>query len=168
MNKFQEVKHAMQNPPPERLAKVEYQSHFFQMLGISIVCIVLIIKGFWWIIFAFIFGLGISYSAGMSAYIKYRNIMALLQPENFKDYDKDNSPTRRRSKIINHVFGSTAKWISIFISAVIPLFFIQFAESRITFSLAYVMMMLGLFMLIYFFLFYWVANHFYKKEVKVR
>jgi len=168
MKKYEEWKEAIKNPPPERLAKVEYQSHFFQMLGISIVCIVLIIKGFWFIIFAFVFGLGISYSQGMSAFIKYTNIMALLQPEDFKDYDKDKSPTRRRSKIISHVFGSTAKWVSILISAVVPLFFIQFAESRVTFSLAYLMMMLVLFTLIYFFLFYWAANAVYQKEVNVK
>ena len=79
MNKYQQWKHAIKNPQPERLAKVEYQSHFFQMIGITVVCIALIIKGFWWIIFAFIFGLGISYSQGMSAMIKYRNIMALIK-----------------------------------------------------------------------------------------
>ena len=166
MNKYQEWKQAIKTPPPERLAKIEYQSHFFQIFGITIVSIILIFKGFWYIMFAFIFGVGISYSAGMSAYIKYRNIMALLQPEDFKDYDKDNSPTRRRSKIINHVFGSTAKWISILISAVVPLFFIQFAESRLAFSFAYVMMMAVMFILTYFFLFYWAANLVYQKEVK--
>ncbi len=168
MNKYQEWKEAIKSPPPERLAKVEYQSHFFQMLGISFVCIILLFKGFWYIIFAFIFGLGISYSQGMSAFIKYTNIMALIKPEDFKDYDKDNSPTRRRSKIINYVFGSTAKWVSIFIAAVVPLFFIQFAESRITFSLAYVMMMAVIFVLVYFLLFYWAANAVYQKEVKVK
>ena len=168
MNKYKEFKEAIKSPPPERLAKVEYQSHFFQMMGISIVCIILILKGFWWVIFAFIFGLGISYSAGMSAYIKYRNIMALIQPEDFREYDKDNSPTRKRSKIIYHVFGSTAKWVSMLIAAVVPLFFIQFAESRITFSLAYVMMMAVLFVLVYFFLFYWAANAVYQREVRVK
>ncbi len=166
MKKFEDFKQAIRNPPPERLAKVEYQSHFFQMLGISIVCIVLIIKGLWWVIFAFIFGLGVSYSAGMSAFIKYTNIMALLKPEDFKEYEKDKSPTRRRSKIIYHVFGSTAKWVSIFFSTTLPLFFIQFSESRVTFSLAYVMMMAVFFILFYFFLFYWAANAVYQKEVK--
>ncbi len=168
MNKYQEFKQAIKSPAPERLAKVEYQSHFFQMIGISIVCIILILKGFWWIIFAFIFGLGISYSQGMSAFIKYTNIMALLKPESFKDYDKDKSPTRRRSKIINHVFGSTAKWVSILISAAIPFFFIGYADSRLAFTFAYIMMMMVLFVLTYFFLFYWAANAVYQKEVKVK
>ncbi len=168
MNKYQEWKEALKNPPPERLAKVEYQSHFFQMMGISIVCIILIIKGFWFIIFAFIFGLGISYSQGMSAFIKYTNIMALIKPQDFKDYDKDKSPTRRRSKIVYHVFGAKAKWTSILIAAIIPLFFVQLAESRITFSLAYVMIMMVTFILVYFFFFYEIANWIYKKEVKVK
>ncbi len=94
--------------------------------------------------------------------------MALIQPENFKDYEKDNSPTRKRSKIINYVFGSTAKWVSIFIAAAVPFFFIGFAESRVAFSFAYIMMMAILFILVYFFFFYWVANIFYQQDVKVK
>ncbi|HEC37463.1 hypothetical protein LCGC14_0476690 [marine sediment metagenome] len=166
-SKLQQVKHAMKNPPPERLAKVEYQSHFFQMVGITIVCIILIFKGFWWIIFAFIFGLGVSYSQGMSAYIKYNNIMALLKPQAIEDFEKDISPTRRRSKIINHVFGSSAKWTSLFVSVTIPLFLIKFSESRITFSLAYMLMIGLLYTLIYFFFFYSIAYPIYKKKIKI-
>ena len=167
MSKYQEWKEVIKSPPPERLAKVEYQSHLFQAFGITFVSIILIFKGFWYILFAFIFGLGISYSQGMSAYIKYNNIMALIRPEAVEDYDKDNSPTRRRSKIIYHVFSSSAKWASIGASAIIPFFFIGFAQSRIAFSFAYVMMMMVTFVLIYFGFFYWIANYFYKKEVSL-
>ncbi len=168
MGKYKEWKAAIKSPPPERLAKIEYQSHFFQMMGISIVCIMLVMKGYWYIILAFVFGLGISYSQGMSAYIKYNNIMQLINPEAVKDYDSDVSPTRRRSKIVNHVFGSSAKWGSIAVAIIFPLFFIQFAESRVMFSLAYIMMMIVLFVLTYFFFFYWIAYPVYKKEVMVK
>lgn len=157
----------MKNPPPERLAKIEYQSHFFQMIGITMVCIVLIFKGLWWVIFAFIFGLGISYSQGMTSYIKYNNIMELLQPEAIENYDRDISPTRRRSKIINHVFGSSAHWSSVLISVILPIFFIQLSESRAMFSLAYILMMGLIYTLVYFFMFYWIAYPIYKKEVKI-
>ncbi|KKK52130.1 hypothetical protein LCGC14_3107970, partial [marine sediment metagenome] len=108
MNKYQQFKKALQNPPPERLAKIEYQSHLLQAFGITTVSIILIFKGLWYIIFAFIFATGINYSQGMSAYNKYNNIMAIITPEKVKDYDKDISPTRRRRKIITHVFGSAA------------------------------------------------------------
>jgi len=166
--KFQRVKEAMKNPPPERLAKVEYQSHFFQMIGITIVCIILIFRGLWWIIFAFIFGLGISYSQGMTAYVKYNNIMELLTKESIEDFEKDISPTRRRSKIINHVFGSSAKWSSLLVSVVFPLFFIRLSESRIAFSLAYILMIGLIYTLVYFFAFYWIAYPLYRREVKMK
>ena len=167
LSKLQQVKQAMKNPPPERLAKVEYQSHFFQMVGITIVCIILIFRGFWWIIFAFIFGLGISYSQGMSAYIKYNNIMALIKPEAVKDYDRDISPTRRRSKIVDHVFGNAAKWSSLLLSVTIPFFFIHLSESRVMFSIAYILMIGIIYTLIYFFFFYWIAYPIYKREIEL-
>lgn len=168
LTKFQQLKGAMKNPAPERLAKIEYQSHFLQMLGITIVCIILIFRNLWWIIFAFIFGLGISYSQGMTAYIKYNNIMELLTKESIGDFEKDISPTRRRSKIINHVFGSSAKWSSLLLSVTIPLFFIKLSSSRLMFSLAYILMIGLIYTLIYFFFFYWIAYPMYKKEVQIK
>jgi len=48
--------------------------------------------------------------------------MELLTKESIEDFEKDISPTRRRSKIINHVFGSSAKWSSLLVSVVFPLF----------------------------------------------
>ena len=167
MNKLQQFKDAVRNPPPERLAKVEYQSHFFQMLGITIVCIILIVKGFWYIIFAFVFGLGISYSQGMSAFIKYTNIMALIQPENFKEYDKDKSPTRRRDKIINHVFGKSAKWFSLFLAVGFAFVTLGNHYSRVTLSLLYPIFSIIFYIGIYFFVLYWVAYQRYKLEVEL-
>jgi len=168
MNKYQQFKEAIKSPPPERLAKVEYQSHFFQMIGITVVCIALIIKGFWWIIFAFIFGLGISYSQGMSAMIKYRNIMALIKPEHFSEYDHDLSPTRRRDKIVTHVFGKSSKWVALIMSVVVSFVILGNQYSRITLSLLYPIASIIFYLMIYFYLFYWVAYPVYKKEVKVK
>lgn len=166
MKKLKQFKEAISNTPPDRLAKIEYQSHFMQMLGISIVCIILIVKGFWYIIFAFIFGLGISYSQGMTAYAKYKNIRAMLGKVNPKDFEADISPTRRRGKIITHVYGSGAKWISIVVSVLLTVFIIPTDISRWLMSLAYLIAIPGIYILLYFFLFYWFAYPLYKEEVK--
>ena len=62
MSKIRDLKHAVANPPAARLAKTEYISHFLSLFGILAVCIFLIFKGFWYIIFALIFGVGVSRS----------------------------------------------------------------------------------------------------------
>lgn len=167
MNKYKQWKKAIKSPPPERLAKIEYQSHFFQMLGISIVCIMLIFKGFWYIIFAFVFGLGISYSQGMNAYIKYNNIMALLHPEQARDYQKDISPTRRRSKIINHIFGNSAKWMSILGAVLLSFVILGLDSSRLVLSLVYPLLIMLFYAGFYFFVLYWIAYPIYKRDVKI-
>lgn len=164
MNKLQELKQVIQNPPPERLAKIEYRSHFFQMFGISVVCLFLILKGFWYIIFAFIFGIGISYSQGMTAYAKYRAISALLKPEDPKDFMDDPSLTRRRTKIINHSFGSVAKWASIIIAVFTSFTMIPVTVSRWIMILAYMISIPLIFVLMYFFVFYWAALYYYKMD----
>lgn len=168
MGKLEDLKEAVKNPPPERLAAIEYRSHFLQMLGITIVCIVLIAKGFWYIIFAFVFGVGISYSQGMSAYAKYKMINSLISKPNPLNYDSDISPTRRRSKIIQHVFGKKARWISIFISVLVPLFIINPITSRWYFSIAYLLTLIAVYILVYFFVFFWIAYPFYKKEIEIK
>ena len=168
MNKLEQLKQAIQNPPPERLAKVEYRSHFFQMFGIAVVCLFLILKGFWYIIFAFIFGIGISYSQGMTAYAKYKAISALLKPEDPKDFMDDPSPTRRRTKIINHTFGSTAKWASIIVAVFASFTMIPVTVSRWIMILAYMISIPLFFVLMYFFVFYWVALYYYKIDKKLK
>ncbi len=169
MKKLEQIKEAIANTPPDRLAKIEYQSHFMQMLGISVVCIFLIVKGFWFIIFAFIFGLGISYSQGITAYKKYINITAMLGKENPKGFEAEISPTRRRSKIINHVFGGSPKWQSSIIAVALPsIFLIPLNISKWLTVLAYLIAIPLTYVLIYFFLFYWVAYPTYKKEVLMK
>ncbi len=168
MNKLQQLKQAIQNPPPDRLAKVEYRSHFFQMFGISVVCLFLILKGFWYIIFAFIFGIGISYSQGMTAYAKYRAISALLKPESPDEYMNDPSITRRRTKIINYTFKGVAKWASIIIAVFTSFALIPVTTSRWVMILAYMISIPLIFVLMYFFLFYWVALYYYKMDGKLK
>ncbi len=168
MNKLQQLKQAIQNPPPDRLAKVEYRSHFFQMFGIAVVCLFLILKGFWYIIFAFIFGIGISYSQGMTAYAKYRAISALLKPESPDEYMNDPSITRRRTKIINYTFKGVAKWASIIIAVFTSFVLIPVTTSRWIMVLAYMISIPLIFVLMYFFLFYWVALYYYKMDGRLK
>ncbi len=78
MKKLKELKEAIKNTSPDRLAKIEYQSHFMQIIGVALVCGILIYKGFWWIIFAFVFSLGVSLSQGISAYQKYHAIKDII------------------------------------------------------------------------------------------
>jgi hypothetical protein len=168
MKKIDEFKKALKTPPPERLARIEYRSHFFQMLGISVVCVVLILKGLWYIIFAFVFGLGISYSQGMSAYIKYRNIMALIKPESVEDYEGDISPTRKRSKIIKHVLGNLPNQISIILAVSLSYLIIGLGGAWYIKSFAYLILIPMFYVLLYFFGFYWLAYPNYKKEIKLK
>jgi len=166
MNKFQKIKQAIQNTPPERLAKIEYQSHFLQMIGISVVCIFLLTQGFWYIIFAFIFGLGISYSQGISAYRKYKNIIAIVGEEKPKDFEKDISLTRRRSKIIRFALGGKAKWISIVLAIVLTVATISPYYNRWILMATYPITISVYFFLIYFFVCYWISYPIYKKRIK--
>ncbi len=167
MKKLDQFKEAIKNPPPERLAKIEYQSHFLQMIGISVVCVALLLKGFWYIIFAFIFGLGISYSQGMTALMKYRNIIAIVGKEPVKNYDKDISFTRRRDKIITHVYGSKAKLISTFLAVGFSFVFIGAQHSRIILSILYPVVSILFYIVIYYYFFYWVSYPLYQRDVNL-
>jgi len=165
--KFQKLKQAIKNPPPERLAAIEYRSHFLQIIGTLIICIVLIAKGIWYIIFAFIFTLGVSYSSGMSAYLKYKNIMELLHPEKAKDYEFDISPSRRRSKIINYVIGYWGFFILSIISVVITYFAINKYElATWILFFVYPLTILLVYILTYFFVIYYICYPIYKIKVK--
>ncbi len=156
MKKLQQLKQAIRNPPPERLAKVEYQSHFMQILGVSFVCGMLIYKGLWYIIFAFIFSLGISYSQGMGAYQKYKAIMQIKGMD--YDIENDKSPTRRRDYVIKNSFGSFGKvmyWFSIALSVLILSLFVGI-ETWVK-KLAFVIFILPTHIIIYYFVIYYLA-----------
>jgi len=153
MTKIEEIKKAISNPPPERLAKIEYQSHFLQILGIIIVSSILIYKGFWYIVFALIFGVGVSYSQGVTAYRRYNAILSITGAE--YNFQEDKSPTRKRDYIIKSVFGIVPVWLSIIISLTITYFIIGVSVWYQKLSFTFFAIFFHL--IIYFFLFYWIA-----------
>ncbi len=165
MSKLDNLKQALKNPPPERLAKIEYRSHLYQGFGILFVCSMLIYKGYWYIIFALIFGLGISYSQGMTAYNKYNAIMSIVKPEQAKDFEKDISFTRRRSKIINHVIPYP-KLLTTIVTVLVTVLIIDPNLNRWALSFLYPLTMLIIYVCFYYFVLYWISYPFYKKEVK--
>lgn len=154
MNKLKQLKEAMKQTPPDRLAKIEYQSHFMQMIGVSAVCSILIFKGFWWIIFAFIFSLGVSFSQFISAYQKYHAIKDIIGDT--YNYKKDKSFTRKRSYIINKNIGWTAKVFSGFFAAIFCLYLIPY--STWYFKILFMFSFIVFYLLLYFFPFYWLAG----------
>ncbi len=166
MKKLKQLKEAVKNPPPERLARIEYRSHFLQMLGITAVCTILFAKGFWYIIFAFVFGVGISYSQGITAYKKYKMISSLVEKEKPKDFEKDISFTRRRGKIIKDILGRKASLFSIIISVMLPLFIIDPLSVRWFYNIAYFLMIIFFYVFIYYYICYWIAYPFYKRKLK--
>lgn len=159
MRKLQQLKEELRDPPPERVAKIEYKSHFMQILGTMIVCAILIYKGLWYIIFAFIFSIGVSYSQGINAYKRYRIIAGAREG----DYDPklDKSPTRRRDFIIKKILGKYIWIIAAIISFFITYKFLSLDKWFMKFAFA--MVLFFNFLIIYFFLFYFVANTFYKR-----
>lgn len=167
VGKFKKLKEAIKNPPPERLAAIEYRSHAFHMLGVMIVSVILIYKGFWYIIFAFLFSLGVSYSQMMSSYHKYKMIQK-FNPYNPPDLKDDPSPTRRRSRIIKEVFGKYPYWLILVSSFAFALFIIDPAQSGFTFKLSYFLLSIFIFVILYYFGMFFIANIVYKKRNKLK
>lgn len=166
-SKFKQLKEAMKNPPPDRLAKIEYRSHFLQILGISAVCILLIIKGYWYIIFALIFGVGVSYSQGMNAYTRYKAIKRMIPEEAPEDFEKDISYTRGRSKMIDHAIGKKAYWLSMLIAVTAPMYLLSWFSpvgllERTGYSLSYLILLSLIFFILYFKVAFAVANIVYQ------
>lgn len=168
---FKEFKERWKNPRPEVLAKIEYQSHIFSILGNLFACGMLIYMGLWYIIFAIIFNIGISYAQGMTAYKKYKAILNLIPKELPEDIENDISPSRRRSRIVQFVFGKWAKWISIIISLICTtaIFFYPIYNAdffmRIILSLVYTITIFLMFLFFYLFVFYWIAKPIYLKRI---
>ncbi len=157
MKKFKQLKSAIRNTSPDRLAKIEYQSHFMQMIGVSAVCGILIFKGFWWIIFAFIFSLGVSFSQCVSAYQKYHAIKDIIGDT--YDVNKDKSFTRKRDYIINETFGKWIKWCIMLASAVLTWSWVPYHTwyYKILFAFSFLIIHI----ILYFFITFWAANKYY-------
>ena len=162
MKKLKELKEAIKNTSPDRLAKIEYQSHFMQIIGVALVCGILIYKGFWWIIFAFVFSLGVSLSQGISAYQKYHAIKDIIGDT--YDVKKDKSFTRKRDYIIKQVYGSKMKWICIFNSIAFTFLLVPLNTwyFRILFSLSIIIF----YVVLYFYLVFPIAKVYYKENKK--
>lgn len=160
-SKLKQLKENMKNPPPERLARIEYKSHLYQALGVLFVCGFLIYKGFWYIIFAFIFSIGISYSQGMAAYMRYKTIMEFREvPEHERDFEKDKSLTRRRKNIIESTFGKSAWWASIILSVVIMYLLVD--VSTVVRKVGFVFFVVLVHILLYYFGIYYISYPIYK------
>ncbi len=145
---------AIKNSPPERLARIEYQSHIFSIIGNLIVCIILITKGYWYIIFAFVFSLGISYSQAVQSYQKYFMIKSFIKDS----YDpiKDVSFTRKRDYYIKKTFGYSARIISLLLSFSINYYVVGIG--RWYWNIILIISFLTVYMIIYFFPFYWITK----------
>lgn len=155
------LKDAILNPPPGRLEKIEYRSHFIQILGILFVCAILIAKGIWYIIFAFIFSVGISYSQGVAAYRRYKTIM-MYQEE--YDPDIDKSPTRRADYIVKKVFGNYSWIIAAYISIILTYNIVPLIN--IWWKISFVMILFFNYLLFYYVLFYFIAKPIYDRRRK--
>ncbi len=159
---IKKIKEAITNPPIERLTRIEYQSHFLQMIGVLFVCSILIWKGLWYIIFALIFSLGVSYSQGINAYRRYKTIMSFKPKENPKDFLKDISVTRGRGKVIDYIFTPYSKFVSITLAVIISVIFLQYLfDSRIIMSILIIPLVIFLFLIIHYFLLFYIAYGFY-------
>lgn len=157
MSKWQEYKQAIQNPPAERIAKIEYKSHFFNIVGVLFVSIILITKGYWYITFAFIFSVGVSYSQGISAYQKYL-IIKKINAENPQDVEIDKSPTRRRRKLIEEQLGSWINYLTIFIGIIISYFILNPINTPWYAKVSFTLLIIFIYLIIYYFPVYWLAQ----------
>ena len=156
MSKFQELKQAIKSPPIERLAKVEYQSHLLNMIGVLFSSIFLIYKGYWYVIFAFIFSVGISYSQGMSAYMKYKMLKAMVLENGTVSPDK--SPSRKRAKLIIEQIGKWISYVSVAISVYLSCYIINPLKATWYQNIAFAMLILLYHIIIYYFVIYYFAQ----------
>lgn len=161
MSKIKEIKEAIKNTHPARLAKIEYQSHFLQILGVTTVCLILIWRGLWWIIFAFIFSLGISFSQGVSAYQKYKGIVEIT---NYKyDFKNDKSWTRKRDHVIKQGLGNSVPKIASSLFAV-SLGILLVPYHTWYYKLLFTFSIILFYLIFYFYVTYWCARSVVDKE----
>jgi hypothetical protein len=111
MDKWNTFKTYVKSPPPELIAQVEYRSAFLSALGILAVTTILILKGLWWVIFAFVFQLGSLWANGMSAYARYKVFMSLRPEETYEYVLSDISFTRRRGRLIKLRYSAIMRWL---------------------------------------------------------
>ena len=170
VERLAEAWEAMKNPSPERLTEIEFKSHFLQIFGIIAAGILIVIyaKPIWYIIFAFIFGVGVSYSQGMNAYRRYKTISKFKPKENPKDFEKDISFTRKRSKIISYAYGKWVSWIMIASSVVVAMMVINPDLARWKLMILYPIVIFAVYFVAYYLLVYSLAYSLYKDDIKIK
>jgi len=158
ISKFEQWKNAIKNTPPERLLRINMQGYILQSIGLIVVCImILLIKdSWWWLIFAFIFGLFNNYSGFVSNYQQYNQIIEYKKLANIKEEDK--SPHRNKAKLIKKRLGKKVGWITAFSSAVISYLIVPKNWKWYFKSPAILFILCISYYLIYFKFFYWVAK----------
>jgi len=121
-SKFEQWKTAVKNTPPERLLKISMQGYVLQSIGLLVVCIMLLINGtWWWLVFAFIFGIWNNVSGFISTWKQYDELKKLKEELALSGV-KDTSPHRNKAEIIKSRLGVKAAWLSALISIFISYF----------------------------------------------
>lgn len=115
-DKWQEYKNYVTNPPPHLIARIEYRGHFLNILGVLFVSIVLIVKGFWYAIFAFIFSIMVSYAQGMAAIQRYRVFAQFLPKETYEYILDDKSWTRKKQRLFKKRYNRFIRYLVMFCS----------------------------------------------------
>jgi len=166
MASWEAFKEKITNPPPVRLASIEYKAQFMQIIAFLAAIIIFTIKGVWYVSTILFFAMIVTYTQAITAYRKWVMIASLETPEAVADYQHDTSPTRRRDKIIRHVLGgSSGFWAASAVAAIVPAFFLPFTN-RIVYTISYIPSILLVFIFAYYFLMYWACLPVYNKEIR--
>lgn len=166
MSKLEKFKQAIKNPPPERLSGIEYRTHFLMIIAYIFAGVMLFRSGFWFIIPIMAFSIMLSYVNGITAFNKHGVIKQFSKKEHPKDFIKDISPTRRRSKIIGYVYGEKVSWGIAITSVLIALFLIDPTISRWKLMMLYPSVIFLTYMVFYFVIMYWLSLPVYKQKMK--
>jgi sterol desaturase/sphingolipid hydroxylase (fatty acid hydroxylase superfamily) len=164
--KLKQLKEAFKNPPVERLTKIEYRNHFYLIVAYVFAGTMLYREGFWFIVPILLFSSLIAYVNGITAYNKHKVIQQFTPKEKPVDYEKDISPTRRRSKIINYIYGEKVSWGVAMAAVMLSIFVVDPTMSRWKLMIIYPSLIMILYILIYFFLLYWMAYPTYRLRME--
>jgi len=164
--KYQEWKEAIANPPPLRLASIEYRNHFLLIAAYIFASVILARNGFWYIVPVFIFSSMISYAAGVTAYQKYKVISQFSGKPTIKELDKDISFTRRRANIVKHIYGRKIDIISGSATFFLTLWIVKPTLPRLQFIFLFPTAWIFLYFFLYLWVFYWFAYPLFKAELK--
>lgn len=169
MSKWQDFIARIKNPPPERLARVEYQSHFLNICGVMIVSLILVLKGYWYVTLAFIFSVGVSYSQGMTALQKYRILTETFEEpktiqEQVIDIETEISPMRRRTKTIVLIAGRYYGWLIMILAVSLSAVLINPYRTGLLKQIMFTILILPTYLILYFGVSYTLIKRIYNKK----